>query len=446
VKLPNGTTEHPINKSGKRKILVSVWDFGAVHPQSERSHYLRNDHPAKMRPCLARAILQLYGESPVLDPMAGLGTTLVEAMLLGMDAIGVEYEKKFADQANKNIAHIKKLCPGKNLGRAVCNKGDARDLSCLNKPKVRSIVFSPPYSEGIGHTAGKNASMKYPWRLKLQKRMTEPWTDGSIAKLRYGDKSFGSIFFSPPYFNAVESVSTGHQGPEGGHLERQHRLAKDRKAGYGNKNNIGHAKNYGSIIFPPPYSNALKRGDEGPYSGSKRISYEDRLKRFQGYSSNSGNIGNITQFGSVVFSPPYEGALNSSKHVGGIASRDPKLAKTGQYSDDRRNIGNTVGQTYLGEMLKVYSECYRVLKPGKFMVVVVKDIQRLWKTIPIGADTIKLCQLAGFDLHDIIVNRMYFPSFWMLNLAKKSQSQRNIGTKKFHALKTHEYVLVFRKP
>ena len=68
--------------------------------------------------------------------------------------------------------------------------------------------------------------------------------------------------------------------------------------------------------------------------------------------------------------------MNAAKHVGGIASRDPQLANTGQYSKDRKNIGNTLGRTYLGGMLKVYTECFRVLKPGKFMVVVVKDIQR----------------------------------------------------------------------
>ncbi len=52
-----------------------------------RSYYPCNDQPAKMRPSLARAILQIYGESPVLDPMAGVGITLVEAMLLEMNAI-----------------------------------------------------------------------------------------------------------------------------------------------------------------------------------------------------------------------------------------------------------------------------------------------------------------------------------------------------------------------
>jgi len=336
VNFPNGTTEHPINKSGRR-ILVSVWDLGAIHPQSERGYYLCNDHPAKMRPSLARAILQVYGESPVLDPMAGTGTTLIEAMLLGMDAVGVEYEKRFVDQAKKNISHVTKLSPNKNLGKAVCIKGDARDLSCLNIQEVSSIVFSPPY------------------------------------------------------FNAIESVSPGSQNPEGGHLERQHRLAREGKSGYGSKENIGHVRSYG--------------------------------------------------FGSIVFSPPYCGVMDAKRHVGGISSRDCSLAKTGFYSKDEENIGNIRNErTYLGEMFNVYKECHRVLKTGRFMVVVVKDIRRKSLTIPLGADTIKLCQLAGFELFDIIINRMYFPSFWVLDRAIKDQ-EKGIP----HPLKTHEYVLVFKK-
>jgi len=406
VDFPSGTTEHPINKSGKKKILVSVWDFGAVYPQSERSLYLCNDHPAKMRPCLARAILQIYGESPVLDPMAGVGTTLVEAMLLGMTAVGVEFEKKFVDQTNKNIERIKKLSPNKNLGKAICIRGDARDLSCLKTRILNSVIFSPPY------------------------------------------------------FNAIESVSTGHQGPEGGHLERQHKLAKERRSGYGDGENIGHAEKYGSIIFSPPYFNALKKGDEGPHSKNKRISYDERIKRFQGYSTDSDNIGNIRQFGSVILSPSYMSAIKGSGRKREEAIEAMRKAGVSEkrirtfmgelgcikwqdegYSLSRNQIGNLNGTTYLGEMFKVYSECFRVLKPSKFMVVVVKDIRRKGLTIPLGADTIKLCQMAGFEIFDIIVNKMYFPSFWQLTHAQKTQAKGIPMT-----LRTHEYVLVFRKP
>ena len=353
MRFPKGTTDHPFSKSGKREILVSVWDFGATHPQTERSYYSCNDHPAKMHPSVARAILQLYGESPVLDPMAGIGTTLVEAILLEMDAVGVEYEKRFVNQANKNIEHVRKLFPTGKLGKAVCVQGDARKLSlALKKKKVKSILFSPPY-----------------WKA---------------MKCRASSRQ-----------KAIEKYQSS--------------VKRARKVG------------------GRPISKALAISN-------------------MGYSSSKENIGNITKFGSIVLSPPYEAALNASKHVGGIASRDPQLAKTGLYSKSKDNIGNTVGRTYLGEMLKVYRECYRVLKPDKFMVVVVKDIQRNWKTVPLGADTIKLCQMAGFDCHDIIINKMYFPSFWMLNLAKKAQTEGIREKRKFHVLKSHEYILVFRKP
>ena len=349
MKFPKGTTEHPLNKGKKQEILVSVWDFGAVHPQSERSHYVCNDHPAKMRPSLARSVLRLYGESPVLDPMAGIGTTLVEAMLLGMDAIGIEFEQKFVEQANKNIQNNKKDSRTKKIGNAICLEGDARDTSSLSE-------------------------------------------------------SFGSVFFSPPYFDALSLNKGG-----------------------GSRSSIEYEETTKDLQMKRSGPFAVEKNLPTPYSTKKR------------------NIGNLPSFGSIIFSPPYEGAMNASKHVGGIVSRDPQLAKTGLYSKSRENIGNAVGRTYLGEMLKVYRECYRVLKPGKFMVVVVKDIQRNWKTIPLGADTIKLCQLAGFDCHDVIMNKMYFPSFWMLSLAKNSQREDVKGTKKFHALKSHEYVIVFRK-
>ena len=327
-----------------------------------------------MRPSLARAILQLYGESPVLDPMAGIGTTLVEAALLGMDAVGVEYEKKFVNQANKNVVHVKTLFPDKNLGKAVCIKGDARELSFLHD-KLNSVVFSPPYFDALSITKGR----------------------GSKASILHEESTKG-----------------------------------------------------------------LQMKRSGPFVVKKNLPTP--------YSSRKENIGNISEFGSIIFSPPYVEQFKSCskekgrKRIRKFMKEHPRKARSlkrigtwwninliENYSKDPDNIGNlrynsVSCKNYLSEMFKVYRECFRVLKPGKFMIVVVKDIQRNWRTVPLGADTIKLCQLAGFDCHDIIINKMYFPSFWMLSLAKKAQSKENERTHKFHALKTHEYILVFRKP
>lgn len=504
--LPEGVFQHPINKSKKRKLFVSIWDFEASHPQSERKHYLCNDHPAKMRPSLARAILQIYGESPVLDPMSGSGTTCVEASLLGMDSYGVEYERKFVLQARKNIQNLKKLFPDKRLGSAKIIKGDARSLSRIFK-RANSIVFSPPYFNAIKKGGeGPNADNdKISYRERISRFQGYSTDKGNIGNTSsYG--FFNFLVFSPPYFDAVNSVSVGHQGPELGGLARQHKLAKEGKSGYScakwnvsnckdygffgsivfsppycgvmdakrhtfsgisarepslaktgfyseDESNLGNVRNYGafnSIVFSPPYSEGI--GHVAGRNASKKFPWRLKLQRKMTETWSKGNVaklrhGNENLFNSIVFSPPYgeanKGGGIARKGYEGKHGKDVGLKNRCDrpISRDSSNIGNFLyGRTYLGEMFRIYSECYKVLRPGKFMVVVVKDIRRKGLTIPIAADTIKLCQLAGFEVFDIIINKMFFPSFWQLHRAIKDQKE---GVQ--HPLRIHEYVLVFSK-
>ena len=62
-------------------------------------------HPAKMELSLCREIIKRYSKKGdlILDPMCGIGTTIIEGMLLGRNVIGIEYEQKFVDLAKKNI-------------------------------------------------------------------------------------------------------------------------------------------------------------------------------------------------------------------------------------------------------------------------------------------------------------------------------------------------------
>lgn len=279
---PKGTANHPINKRREKKILVSIWDFGAIPWQKERWYYTKNDHPAKFRPPLVRAILQIYGKNPILDPMCGSGTTNVEASLLGMKSWGIEYEQKYVDQAKANVKALKDKFPHKELGESIIAKGDAR---CL------------PFSK---------------------------------------DK-FGVIVFSPPYFNAIKHHP---------HIKKK-------------------------------------------WYKTKRL-----MRIHQGYSADKNNIGNSRNY-----------------------------------------------QEYLKDMLKVYSECVRVLKPGRFCVVIVKDLRRKRLTLPLGFDTVRLLRNAGFGIFDIIINHMYFLNFWMLHHAIKDQERRIPTT-----LRVHEYVIIAKKP
>ena len=105
-----------------------------------------------MLPAIARQAIAAYSQPGdlVLDPMCGIGTTLVEAIHLGRDAIGIELEARWAELASANIAHAGRLGV---TGMAQVMTGDARDLPHLVDPdlagRVALILTSPPYGRSV---------------------------------------------------------------------------------------------------------------------------------------------------------------------------------------------------------------------------------------------------------------------------------------------------------
>jgi tRNA G10 N-methylase Trm11 len=109
-------------------------------------------HPAKMLPQLARRIIAEYSPPGglVVDPLCGIGTTLVEAAHLGRHVIGVEYEARWAELARANLAHAAgQGAPGS--GRVL--QGDARQFTSLLDPevvgRVALVLTSPPYGSSV---------------------------------------------------------------------------------------------------------------------------------------------------------------------------------------------------------------------------------------------------------------------------------------------------------
>ena len=109
-------------------------------------------HPGKMLPAIAAQAIASY-TSPgdlVLDPMCGIGTTLVEAVHLGRDAVGVEYEEPWAQLARRNLQHARSQ-GAKGSGAVV--HGDARQLPALLDPelagRVALVLTSPPYGASL---------------------------------------------------------------------------------------------------------------------------------------------------------------------------------------------------------------------------------------------------------------------------------------------------------
>jgi modification methylase len=136
-------------------LPLSAWPTAQQPAARQRAgRYLQAStaHPAKMLPAIARTAIERYSQPGelVVDPMCGIGTTLVEAAHLGRDALGIEREPRWAELARGNLAHAK----GQGVpGQGAVITGDARSLLDLLDPSVHGrvalVVTSPPYGRSV---------------------------------------------------------------------------------------------------------------------------------------------------------------------------------------------------------------------------------------------------------------------------------------------------------
>jgi modification methylase len=135
-------------------VPLSVWAC-AQRPAvwQRRGRYLpaTTAHPAKMLPALAATAITSYTQPGelVLDPMCGIGTTLVEAIHAGRNAIGIECEPRWANLARANLDYA-----GEHgaTGTGAVIGGDARGAHVLITDehvagKVALLLTSPPYGQ-----------------------------------------------------------------------------------------------------------------------------------------------------------------------------------------------------------------------------------------------------------------------------------------------------------
>lgn len=136
-------------------LPVSVWATAQTSPAAQRrGRYVAEStaHPAKMLPAVAAHAIAHYTRPGdlVLDPMCGIGTTLVEAIDARRRAVGIEYEPHWVDIARANLAFARER--GRDHEARVIG-GDARQLETLLPPdyvgQVALVVTSPPYGPSV---------------------------------------------------------------------------------------------------------------------------------------------------------------------------------------------------------------------------------------------------------------------------------------------------------
>ena len=145
----------PANGPAVADLPTSVWLTGQRSaPAQRRGRYLpaSTQHPARMLPAIAAHAISVYTRPGqlVLDPMCGIGTTMVEAVHQGRDGIGIEIESRWADLAAANLRHARDQGA---TGAAMIVRGDATRLPELLPATLHGtvalVVTSPPYGASV---------------------------------------------------------------------------------------------------------------------------------------------------------------------------------------------------------------------------------------------------------------------------------------------------------
>jgi modification methylase len=131
------------NERKTADLPLAIWPCAQRTSQWQRyKRYLpeSNRHPGKMLPALARRAIESYSEPGdlVVDPMCGIGTTLVEASDLGRRVVGVELEARWARLASANLDHVHGERRTRSL--ALVAEGDARELPRVLTVQARRLL------------------------------------------------------------------------------------------------------------------------------------------------------------------------------------------------------------------------------------------------------------------------------------------------------------------
>jgi modification methylase len=156
-----------------------------------------------MLPALARRAIETYSERGdlVVDPMCGIGTTIVEAVDLGRRAVGIELEPRWGALAQANLDHVHKDPGTRSRGEVFV--GDTREL-----PRLLTL-----HGQRLLRPGG---SVR----------------EGADARLAHGTVDL--IVTSPPYACEVADVNPVNS-PEP--------LRRQDTTNYGpNRRNLGHAR------------------------------------------------------------------------------------------------------------------------------------------------------------------------------------------------------------
>lgn len=129
---------------GKSWLRYSISVWSDIRKSAEETGL---NHPAIFPVALARRLIEIFtnaAQNIVLDPFAGVGSTLLAAQSLGKQGIGLELNPEFVAQAELRLQQLD--FAHSNDGSHILHCGTAFDLLDYVTPEsVDLVITSPPY-------------------------------------------------------------------------------------------------------------------------------------------------------------------------------------------------------------------------------------------------------------------------------------------------------------
>ncbi len=132
----------------------------------------------------------------------------------------------------------------------------------------------------------------------------------------------------------------------------------------------------------------------------------------------------------VVTSPPYWDILNQKRTADGKDIRN--------YSDDEADLGNIENyEEFLLNLKNVFSEVFKVMKPGARCISVVMDLRKKDKFFPLHEDQTRLMREIGFSLDEYVI--------W--DRQRDYNNMKTLGYPYVYRFnRIHEFICIYQKP
>jgi DNA modification methylase len=152
--------ENSLNDLDGKEWIQATKSWFIINPRSRKSEQL--EHPAKFPEEVVKRFVRYFTKenSWILDPFAGVGSTLIACNEISRNSVGIELNQDFAKIGNTYLKKAKGTSHHKLI------VGDARDTLNLlresfaeNVPEFDYLLTSPPYWNMLRKSRGGSDSV-----------------------------------------------------------------------------------------------------------------------------------------------------------------------------------------------------------------------------------------------------------------------------------------------